>query len=100
VNFGPFFSGTVATLCVLIAVTGVWLLRAPGKLVRALLAPAGLETIAERHEAIRELRPQLDLREDLELLGVEVRQGIDPLIPKHLLQENRQARDRALAHGR
>ena len=27
---------------------------------------------------IRELRPQLDLREDLELLGVEVRQGIDP----------------------
>ena len=29
-------------------------------------------------KAVRELRPQLDLREDLELLGVEVRQGIDP----------------------
>ncbi len=44
-----------------------------------LLAPANLEEIAERHEAVRELRPQLDLREDLELLGVEVRQGIDPV---------------------
>ncbi len=43
-----------------------------------LLAPASHETIAERHAAIRELRPQLDLREDLELLGVEVRQGIHP----------------------
>jgi MutS domain V len=43
-----------------------------------LLAPAGPEAIAERHEAVRELRPQLDLREDLELLGVEVRQGIEP----------------------
>ncbi len=28
--------------------------------------------------AITELRPRLDLREDLELLGVEVREGIDP----------------------
>ena len=43
-----------------------------------LLAPAHPEAIAERHEAVRELRPQLDLREDLELLGVEVGQGIDP----------------------
>ena len=43
-----------------------------------LLAPAAPETIALRHAAIRELRPQLDLREDLELLGVEIRQGIDP----------------------
>jgi hypothetical protein len=43
-----------------------------------LLAPTNPEAIAERHEAIRELRPHLDLREDLELLGVEVRQGIDP----------------------
>ncbi len=48
------------------------------KLAAWLLAPASLETIAERHEAIHELRPQLDLREDLELLGVEIRQGIDP----------------------
>jgi hypothetical protein len=43
-----------------------------------LLAPANPESIADRQAAIRELRPQLDLREDLELLGAEVRQGIDP----------------------
>ncbi|HKI16828.1 MAG TPA: DNA mismatch repair protein MutS, partial [Isosphaeraceae bacterium] len=43
-----------------------------------LLAPATPETIHERHVAISELRPRLDLREDLELLGVEVREGIDP----------------------
>ena len=43
-----------------------------------LLAPAAPETIRQRHEAVSELRPQLDLREDLELLGVEVRGGIDP----------------------
>ena len=43
-----------------------------------LLAPASTEAIADRHEAVRELRPQLDLREDLELLGAEVRQAVDP----------------------
>jgi hypothetical protein len=43
-----------------------------------LLAPASPESIADRHEAICELRPQLDLREDLELLGAEVRQAVDP----------------------
>jgi hypothetical protein len=43
-----------------------------------LLTPAAPESIRQRHEAISELRPQLDLREDLELLGVEVRGGIDP----------------------
>ena len=43
-----------------------------------LLTPAAPETIRQRHQAISELRPQLDLREDLELLGVEVRGGIDP----------------------
>jgi len=43
-----------------------------------LLAPASPEAIRERHAAISELRPRLDLREDLELLGVEVRAGIDP----------------------
>ncbi len=43
-----------------------------------LLAPASPEAIRERHEAIVELRPRLDLREDLEILGVEVREGIDP----------------------
>ena len=43
-----------------------------------LLEPAGPVTIAARHAAVDELRPQLDLREDLELIGVEVRAGIDP----------------------
>jgi MutS domain V len=42
------------------------------------LAPATAATIRERHAAVTELRPRLDLREDLELLGVEVRGGIDP----------------------
>jgi hypothetical protein len=40
--------------------------------------PAPPATIRQRHEAVSELRPRLDLREDLELLGVEVRGGIDP----------------------
>ena len=44
-----------------------------------LLAPASREEIHERHEAIDELRPRLDLREDLELLGAEVRAGLDPV---------------------
>jgi hypothetical protein len=49
-----------------------------GVLASWLLAPATPEEIHERHAAIDELRPRLDLREDLELLGVEVRAGIDP----------------------
>jgi hypothetical protein len=43
-----------------------------------LLAPAPPEIIRQRTQAIAELRPRLDLREDLELIGVEVRSGIDP----------------------
>ena len=43
-----------------------------------LLAPALSETLSQRHEAVNELRPKLDLREDLELLGSDVRSGIDP----------------------
>jgi hypothetical protein len=43
-----------------------------------LLAPAPFELILERQAAIEELRPRLDLREDLELLGQEIRTGIDP----------------------
>jgi hypothetical protein len=45
-----------------------WLLRPP--------APADL---GQRHAAIVELRPRLDLREDLELLGRDVRSAIDPI---------------------
>ena len=43
-----------------------------------LLAPAVATTIRERQVAVAELRPRLDLREDLELLGAEVREGIAP----------------------
>lgn len=43
-----------------------------------LLEPADPVAVAERHRAVEELRPRLDLREDLELLGSEVRAGIDP----------------------
>ena len=43
-----------------------------------LLAPASPDVIGQRHAALVELRPRLDLREDLELLGAEVRAGIDP----------------------
>ena len=49
-----------------------------GALAAWLLAPAAPDTISERHAAVDELRPRLDLREDLELLGAEVRAGIDP----------------------
>ncbi len=43
-----------------------------------LLTAAKPEMIRERQAAVDELRPRLDLREDLELLGVEVRGGLDP----------------------
>jgi len=43
-----------------------------------LLAPAPSGQMFERQAAITELRPRLDLREDLELLGQEIRTGIDP----------------------
>ncbi len=42
-----------------------------------LVAPASLTEIRARQEAIEELRGRLDLREDLALLGEEVRAGID-----------------------
>lgn len=43
-----------------------------------LLAPASMEEVAARHEAVRELRDLLDLREDLAVLGASVRSGLDP----------------------
>ena len=43
-----------------------------------LLGPADPSTIRERQVALSELRERLDLREDLELIGAEVREGIDP----------------------
>ncbi len=47
-------------------------------LAKWLLAPAAPEEIRSRHEAIEELRPRLDLREDLALAGDEIRSGIHP----------------------
>jgi hypothetical protein len=43
-----------------------------------LLAPASREEVIARQEAVRELTPRLDLREDLALLGSEVRAGVHP----------------------
>ncbi len=43
-----------------------------------LLAPAEPDEIRARQEAVAELTPRLDLREDLALLGDDVRAGIDP----------------------
>ncbi len=53
---------------------------APGEstLARWLLAPAGLETIRERHACIRELRERHDLREDLQIQGDTPRIALRP----------------------
>jgi hypothetical protein len=43
-----------------------------------LLAPAAVQDIRERHAAVSELRDQLDLREDLAVLGEDVGIGVHP----------------------
>jgi MutS domain III len=43
-----------------------------------LLAPAAISEIAERHLAVRELRDQLDLREDVAVLGHDAAVGVNP----------------------
>jgi hypothetical protein len=43
-----------------------------------LLSPAAVDQIGERHAAVRELRDQLDLREDLATLGEDASVGIFP----------------------
>jgi hypothetical protein len=48
-------------------------------LARWLLAPAAPEEIRERQAAVEELRPRLDLREDLAVLAEEARTGVDPI---------------------
>jgi hypothetical protein len=48
-------------------------------LARWLLAPADPETLRARQEAVIELRPRLDLREDLAVLAEEARTGVDPV---------------------
>jgi hypothetical protein len=48
-----------------------------------LLAPASHDEVVARHEAVRELRGMLDLREDFAVLGVTVRAGLDPDAAAH-----------------
>jgi hypothetical protein len=48
-------------------------------LARWLLAPAPPDTVRARQEAVDELRPRLDLREDLAVLAEEAHTGIDPV---------------------
>ncbi|HEX8985792.1 MAG TPA: hypothetical protein VF767_10180 [Bryobacteraceae bacterium] len=43
-----------------------------------LLGPAHPGAVEARQQAVRELRPRLDMREDLALLGEDARSGIDP----------------------
>jgi hypothetical protein len=47
-------------------------------LARWLLSPASVEQVHERHVAVEELRDQLDLREDLAVLGEDVGVGLHP----------------------
>ena len=48
-------------------------------LARWLLAPAGPDAVRARQEAVDELRPRLDLREDLAVVAEEARTGVDPI---------------------
>jgi predicted nucleic acid-binding Zn ribbon protein len=48
------------------------------RLASWLLAPAPIPEILARQKAVEELRPRLDLREDLALLGAEVNAGAHP----------------------
>jgi len=48
------------------------------RLAAWLLAPSALDALRERHAAVDELRERLDLREDLAVLGPEVRHGVHP----------------------
>ena len=47
-------------------------------LARWLLVPASVHEARQRQQAIRELAPRLDLREDLAVLGASVRSGAEP----------------------
>jgi hypothetical protein len=48
------------------------------RLAAWLLAPANACELRARHEAVDELRSRLDLREDLAVLGPEIRHGVHP----------------------
>jgi hypothetical protein len=48
-------------------------------LARWLLAPAPPDEVRRRQDAVDELRPRLDLREDLAIVAEEARTGVDPV---------------------
>jgi hypothetical protein len=48
-------------------------------LARWLMAPAAPAVVRTRNQAVNELRPRLDLREDLAVLGEQARTGVDPI---------------------
>jgi hypothetical protein len=48
-------------------------------LAQWLLHPADPDTVRARQEGVRELRPMVDLREDLAVLAEEARTGVDPV---------------------
>ncbi len=48
------------------------------RLAAWLQSPGEVDTLRERHAAIEELRPLIDLREELAVLGDEYRVGVDP----------------------
>jgi hypothetical protein len=48
-------------------------------LARWLMAPAAPDDVRARNEAVNQLRPRLDLREDLAVAGEEARTGVDPV---------------------
>src|SRR5580704_19412344 len=48
-------------------------------LARWLMAPAAPDVVRARNEAVNEVRPRLDLREDLAVLGEDARTGVDPI---------------------
>ena len=52
--------------------------RGQGTLAAWLLAPAAAEIVAERQQAVEELAPRLDLREDLAVAGDRARSGVRP----------------------
>jgi len=47
-------------------------------LAQWLLSPSPVESISERHAVVNELRDQVDLREDLAVLGGDVGAGVNP----------------------
>lgn len=50
------------------------------RLARWLAQPSAHDEVRARHAALDELRPRLDLREDLALLGEDVRAGVHPRV--------------------